>query len=350
MSEETGREAIFYEKLNGKKVRCFVCQRRCLIEEGKTGFCFTRINRGGRLFTLSYGMVSTLTVAPIEIKPLYHFYPGSLWLSLGSFGCNFRCPGCQNWQIAHVKMTEKGTVNEKRRAEFLSPEGAVRLAESQRSLGLSFTYNEPTLCLEYTIDCSKIAHEHHLLTNYVTNGFITPEGLDEIGPYLDAFRVDLKCFSGECYMRTAGFRDFSGILEVAKRAKFRWKMHVEIVTNVTPGFNDDEEQLISMARWIATQLGPETPWHITRFIPHLRLSHLNQTPLPTLERAREIGMNAGLSYVYIGNVPGHPAENTHCPGCGRLLIARAHFGLDANYLIKGRCPDCGKIIPGRWTK
>ncbi|MGQ9614957.1 MAG: AmmeMemoRadiSam system radical SAM enzyme [Spirochaetota bacterium] len=342
-------EAILYEKLSGKRVRCAVCQRSCLIEEGKTGFCFTRINFEGRLFTLSYGMVSTLTVAPIEIKPLYHFYPGSFWLSLGSLGCNFRCPGCQNWQVAHVRMTEKSKVYEKKEAEFLSPEEAIRLAETQKSLGLSFTYNEPTLWLEYTIDCSKIAHEHHLLTNYVTNGFITPEGLDEIGPYLDAFRVDLKCFSGNCYMKMAGFRDFSGILEVIKRAKYHWKMHVEIVTNVTPGFNDDEEQLRAMAEWIATQLGAETPWHLTRFIPHLKLSHLNPTPLKALDRARDIGINAGLNYVYIGNVPGHPAENTYCPGCGRILIARKHFGLDANYLVNGRCPDCGIIIQGRWA-
>lgn len=342
------REAILYERLSGKKVRCTICQRRCLIEDGANGFCSTRLNRGGRLYTLSYGVVSTLSVAPIEIKPLYHFYPGSFWLSLGSLGCNFRCPGCQNWQIAHVKMAASGRAEAKRSTEFLSPEEAVRLAESRECRGLSFTYNEPTIWLEYTLDCSKLAHARGLLTNYVTNGFITSEALDEMGPYLDAFRVDLKGFSEDCYRKTAGFTDFSGILEVTKRAKSHWNMHVEVVTNVTPGFNEDEGQLKALSAWIAGQLGLDTPWHVTRFIPHLKLSHLKPTPLSTLERAQQIGMEQGLHYVYIGNIPGHHAEHTCCHRCHRLLIARGHFSLEASYLRDGRCPDCGVAIPGRW--
>jgi len=347
MALEPMKEAILYKRLSGKNVRCSICQRRCLIEDGAKGFCSTRLNRDGILYTLSYGVVSTLSVAPIEIKPLYHFYPGSFWLSLGSFGCNFHCPGCQNWQIAHVKMDEKssGVIPE---AEFLSPEEAVKLAQTHKCMGLSFTYNEPTLWLEYTLDCSKLARSRGMLTNYVTNGFITPEALDVIGPYLDAFRVDIKCFTGECYRKTAGFTDFMGILEVTERAKHHWKMHVEIVTNIIPGFNDDIEQLKALSLWITSHLGPDTPWHLTRFVPHLKLSHLRSTPQDTLERAQKIGKEQGLLYVYIGNIPGHPGENTYCPECHHLLISRGHFSLKASYLQNGYCPHCGEAIPGKW--
>lgn len=257
-----------------------------MIPEGDSGFCRTRLNKGGKLYTLDYGMVSTLAVAPIEKKPFFHFYPGSRWLSLGTLGCNFRCPGCQNWEIAHARVCKSGEKKTGRAAEYLSAQEMILMAKDRGCKGLSFTYNEPTVWFEYTLDCSKLAKEHDLLTNYVTNGFITSEALDEIGPYLDAFRVDVKGFSEKFYREFLGLSDFRGILEATKRARFKWKMHVEIITNIIPGFSDDESRLRGIAEWIANELGPATPWHVTRFVPHLKLSHIPYTPIDTLERAR----------------------------------------------------------------
>lgn len=341
------KEAILYDKLEDKQVRCNICQRRCLTAEGNRGFCYTRLNQDGKFYTLTYGMVSTVAVAPIEKKPLFHFYPGSWWLSFGTLGCNFRCPGCQNWEIAHAKISidkEKS----KRETEYISPKEAVLMAKKQNCKGLSFTYNEPTVWFEYTLDCSKLAKENDLLTNYVTNGFITQEALDEIGPYLDTFRVDLKGFSQEFYRKIANLSDSRGILEVTKRAKYKWKMHVEIVTNIIPTFSDDETQLRSIANWIVNELGPDTPWHVTQFVPHLKLSHLDYTPVATLERARQIGLDCGLHYVYLGNVPGHPAENTYCHHCQKLLIERDDFIVRKFNIVEGRCHECKELIPGRW--
>jgi len=285
--------------------------------QGKRGYCKTRKNVKGKLYSLIYGRVSSMHVSPIEIKPLFHYYPGSRWLSLGSLGCNFFCPGCQNWEIAHAD-PEKDLHSTRN----ISPEEIVRAAMDQKCKGISFTYNEPTLWLEYALDCAKISRDKNLLINFVTNGYMTQEALDLMGPYLDAYRADLKGFSELTYNRIAHISDFRKICKTIERSKVHWKMHVEIITNIIPGFNDKEEELTEMAKWICDHLGPETPWHVTRFVPHLKLSHLHPTPVTTLERARETGLTAGLKYVYLGNVPGHPAENTYCPGCGNLLVER----------------------------
>jgi len=337
------KEALLYERLAGGSVRCNICQRRCGIKPGKLGYCYTRLNKQGKLYSLIYSKISCWMVSPIEKKPFFHFYPGSLWLSLGTLGCNFRCPGCQNWDIAHVRMD-----SDTHRAEYLSPRESVNLALRRHCQGISWTYNEPTIWFEYTLNSARLAKESGLLTNYVTNGFITPEALDLIGPYLDAFRVDLKGFSREFYKKVCHLDDFEGILKVTRRAKERWGMWVEIVTNVIPGYSDDEAQLQKIARWIKSSLGEFTPWHLTRFVPHLEFSHLPPTPVSTLEKAREIGQNAGLKYVYLGNVRGHPAENTYCHNCGRLLIKREGFYISRYEIRNGRCPYCKSAIPGRF--
>jgi pyruvate formate lyase activating enzyme len=336
-------EAILYDRLSNNKVRCNICQRRCAIEEDERGYCRTRMNRRGKLYTLVYGLVSSLLVSPIEKKPVYHFFPGSEWLSLGSFGCNFRCPGCQNWDIAHSNVKE-----EIKRARYISPEELIHLAKNNNCHGISWTYNEPTLWLEYTLEGAKLAKKNNLYTNYVTNGFITPEALDLIGPYLDVFRVDLKGFSTDSYKRIAHVEDFSGILEIIKRAKKKWKMHIEIVTNVIPGFNDGEEDLKMMAAWISEELGKDTPWHVTRFFPHLELSHLKPTPIKTLGKIRKIGLEQGLHYVYLGNVPGSQGENTFCPHCGETLIIRDGLEMRESFLNEGKCKFCNCRIEGRF--
>jgi pyruvate formate lyase activating enzyme len=343
--------ALLWEPLAARRARCGVCLRRCEISDGKKGWCGTRVNRGGRVFSLIYGRVASLAVSPIEKKPLFHFYPGSRWLSLGSLGCNFRCPGCQNWDIAHALdrggHRTPGTVKLDE-TSFLAPRQLVTMALEQRCLGISWTYNEPTLWLEYVLEGARAAHEAGLLTNLVTNGSITAEALDLLGTVLDSFRVDLKGFTPQLYRRLARLPDFSGILLAASRAKNRWGAWVEIVTNVTPGFNDDEEQLSAIASWIRDELGAETPWHVTRFVPHLRLAHLPPTPVPALERAREIGVSTGLRYVYIGNVNGHPGGNTHCAGCGEPIIRRSGLAILEFRLLSGRCPKCGSALPGRF--
>jgi len=337
------RVATLWEKLDGGRVRCGVCRRLCVIEPGRRGFCLTRENRSGELFTVIYGAVSSLHVSPIEVKPLYHFYPGTTWLSLGSLGCNFRCPGCQNWEIAHSRVDDAG-----RAVRTLEAPEVVNLALDRGCKGLSWTYNEPTVWLEYTIDASRLGKEKGLLANYVTNGYITPEALDEVAPALDAYRVDIKAFDRDTCRQLANTADFEGVLDSAVRAKEAHGLHVECVTNVVPGFNDGEAQLRALADWIVEALGADTPWHVTRFVPHLDLSHVPPTPVAALEWARAIGLERGLRYVYIGNVPGHPAENTHCHACGALLIERRSHGLVVSRVVEGRCPACAADIPGRW--
>ena len=221
------KEAYIYTVLRDNAIRRHTCQRECIIPEGKTGWRRTRINESGVLYSLIYGEVSSISINPIEKKPVFHYYPGSRWLSLGSVGCNFRCPGCQNWDIAHWKEGPMDT-------EYISPENAVDQAKKAGCLGISWTFNEPTLWFEYTLDSAKIAKEQGLSTNYVTNGFITPEALDRLAPFLDVFRVDIKGFSDRTYLRIGHIQKFNGILDVTIMAK-ELGMHVEIVTNVIPG-------------------------------------------------------------------------------------------------------------------
>ncbi len=344
--------ALLWSAHPGGAVRCGACLRRCEIAPDETGWCGTRLNRNGRLTSRIYGRVASVAVSPIEKKPLFHFFPGSLWLSLGSLGCNFRGPGCQNWEVAFALKPHgrngRGSVklSETRR---LAPREAVDLAREHGCLGISWTYNEPAIWLEYVLDGARLAREEGLLTNVVTNGTFTAEALDLLAPNLSSFRVDVKASDARLYRRLARFDGFPEILEIIVRARRRWGLWVETVTNVIPGFNDDEGQLAGIASWIRDELGPETPWHVTRFHPHHRLNDLEATPVAVLERAREIGRAAGLEYVYLGNVPGHAAENTHCSRCKELLIRRYGMTVVGSVLAGGKCPHCGNAVPGRFN-
>lgn len=337
-------ESVLYETLQDGSARCNICERRCVIHEGGWGYCYTRRNRKGRIYNVTFGEVSIKTVAPIEAKPVFHFYPGSRWLSLGSLGCNLRCTGCQNWEIAHEQPSEIS----QGRTEFIEPARVVELAKEQNCDGISWTYNEPTMWLEYTVKVSEIARKAGLYTNYVTNGYMTREALDRIGPYLDVFRVDIKGFSGDFYKKIANVSAIEPILENTLRAKSRWNMHVEVVTNVIPGYNDSEIELGRLATWIAQRLGKRTPWHLTRFLPYRDLADVPCTPAETLERARQIGFGVGLLYVYVGNVTGHPGENTYCPKCSRVVVGRHHFSIIAYNMVAGRCKYCDQKIAGTW--
>lgn len=329
------KEALLFNRLKENKVKCRLCPRLCVIKEGKRGYCGVRVNKEGTLYTLVYGLASSIAADPIEKKPLFHFYPGTLALSLGTLGCNLQCKHCQNWQIAHAEPDLSG-----HGLTGISPEETIRLAQRHGCLGVAWTYNEPTIWFEHTLDSAKLCKKEGLYTVYVTNGYITAEALDMIGPYLDSFRVDVKGFTKDFYRWLAKVPDFTPILKAAERAKRKWKMHVEVVTNIIPTRNDDEKQLRGIAQWIVSSLGPETPWHVTRFIPYLDLSHLSPTPVATLEKARGIGLEEGLRFVYLGNVSGHSAENTYCPHCGQMVIERTGYSLSRYEVEKGKCKFC----------
>jgi len=340
-------EAILYKKEEDKKVRCQVCPRRCLILPDRAGYCGVRQNIDGTLYSLIYGRASSVNIDPIEKKPLFHFYPGTMVFSLGTLGCNMRCIHCQNWQISHVipvKGLAKGKVYnivEDVKTDYLDPEQAVSLAIENECKGIAFTYNEPTIWIEYALDVCRLAKRKGLYTVFVSNGYITPEALDTIGPYLDAFRVDVKGFTSDFYKKLAQVDNWETILRAAERAKKHWNMHVEIITLVIPSWNDDDAQLKSIADWVVDVLGDATPWHVTRFIPYLELENIKSTPVETLERARKIGFDAGLKYVYIGNVPGHAGENTYCHVCKKLLVKRMGYEVTQFNISKdGKCEFC----------
>jgi pyruvate formate lyase activating enzyme len=338
------KEALLYESLEEDRVRCNVCRHHCTIPLSGRGYCGGRYNKEGILYTLLYGKISSMHANPIEMKPLFHFYPGSLCFSLGSFGCNFRCPGCQNWEISRRSLHEARAL-----LKELSPEKSIELSLRTGCTGISWTFNEPTIWLEYTLEGAMLAKQKGLYTAYVTNGYITPEALGLISPYLDAFRVDIKGFSERTYRKITSVNALSGVLDSSVRAKHQYGMHVECVTNLTPGVNDSEEELRSLAGWIKEELGADTPWHITRFIPHLEFSDLPTTPVTALEAVCEIGFDAGLRYVYLGNVPGHRGENTYCYNCGKLLIARSGFSVGKNVIKEGRCPKCDIQLYGTFS-
>ena len=329
-------EAMLYEKLPNSAVRCNVCQWRCVINSGKSGLCKVRRNQNGVLEILNYGEISSMAADPIEKKPLFHFHPKSLAFSLGGWGCNFHCEHCQNWQISHQLPWEINQSPQK-----LSPEDLVRLTLRYNCEGIAWTYNEPSIWFEYTLDGAKLAKEKGLYTVYVTNGFLTEEALDTIGPYLDAWRVDIKGFSDQLYRNLAKVIKWRKILDVAKRAKEKWGMHVEVVTNIIPTMNDDDEQLEGIATWIRDNLGELTPWHVTRFYPSYHLQNLPPTPVSTIERAYDIGKKAGLRFVYVGNIPGHTGENTVCYSCGKTVVERIGYETRVLGLEGSKCKFCG---------
>lgn len=346
------KEALLYKKLPGKKVQCNTCQRRCVIANGKLGYCGTRFNQEGKLYTLIYEVVSAINVDPIEKKPLFHFYPGTQALSLGTLGCNFRCIHCQNWEISYAQLKPH---KKQLDSHTLTPQEVIALAKKYHVAGLAWTYNEPTIWLEYTLDTSKLAKKEGLYTVYVTNGYITPEALDLIGPWIDAFRVDIKSMTKKTCQTIMRVRDFENILAMTKRAKNKWKMHIETVTNIIPGYNDQEKELKNIASWIKKELGPETPWHVTRFYPAAQLNNIEPTPIHTLEKAREIGLEMGLQFVYVGNVSMHKGENTYCPRCGQLVIERSGYFTKLLGVKNGKCKFCKQDLnivdkPRRITK
>ncbi|MFC1892611.1 AmmeMemoRadiSam system radical SAM enzyme, partial [Chloroflexota bacterium] len=334
-----------YEKLVYSRVRCHTCQWYCNIAPGEFGVCRMYRNQDGVLYNMNYAQASSVAVDPIEKKPLLHFFPGSLVFSVGGWGCNFHCMGCQNWQISCPAFDEPW-----RGSREILPQAAVEQAKRTGCLGIAWTYNEPSVWFEYTLDSARLAKENNLYTVYVTNGYLSPEALDTIGPYLDAWRVDIKGFTDPLYRRLARTSRWRGILDVAERAKDKWNMHVEVVTNVIPTMNDDDQQLEGIANWIRDELGALTPWHVTRFYPQHNMLDLPPTPVSTLEHACEIGHKAGLEFIYAGNVPGHSSENTICYRCGKLIVQRYGYQTQVAGLDNSRCRFCGAELNFRTSR
>ena len=335
-------EALLYEKLDQGMVKCNLCAHHCKIPPGKFGICHVRFNKDGVLYSLVYGKIIARHVDPIEKKPLFHFLPGSRSFSIGTVGCNFQCEFCQNFEISQFPRIE-GQIP----GEEVTPEEVVEAAFATRCQSISYTYNEPTVFFEFALDCSRLASQRGLKNVFVSNGYMTKEALNLIHPDLHGANIDLKSFRDEFYRKLCKAR-LTPVLETLKHLKEQ-KVWLEVTTLIIPGENDDPSELREIAEFIAQELGSETPWHITRFYPRFRLLTRPATPLSTLRKAYEIGKEAGLKYVYIGNVPGEEGENTYCWQCGELLIERLGFNITTYRLTpEGTCPNCGAQIHGVW--
>ena len=320
-------------------VRCVACAHRCLIRPGRAGICHVRENRNGTLQTLVFGQAVAANADPIEKKPLFHFYPGSVAFSIATRGCNFHCLHCQNWAISQVTGAD-----EVGRSFPLSPDRVVGAALSYGSRSIAYTYTEPTIFIEYVVETARLAADAGLANVLVTNGYQTTEALDLLGGLIDAANVDLKSFDDRFYRRICGAR-LAPILDslIGMRARGIW---IEVTTLLIPGLNDDPDRLAALARWIVAELGPETPWHVSGFFPTYRLTDLDPTPAATIHGAVEIGRDAGLHHVYSGNVAGGD-EDTHCAGCGTVLITRRGFAATRTAALSGGlCVTCGRRLVG----
>ncbi|UCF91514.1 MAG: AmmeMemoRadiSam system radical SAM enzyme [Desulfobacterales bacterium] len=336
-------EAYLYKPLEDKKVKCNLCSHRCLIKEGRRGQCSVRENQDGILKTLVYGKLIARHIDPIEKKPLYHFLPGSLSYSIATVGCNFRCRFCQNADIAQMPSDHQGIIM----GDDCAPADVVQAAARGGCQSISYTYTEPTIFFEFAYDTAKLAHERGIRNVFVTNGYMTAEALQMISPYLDAANVDLKAFTEKYYKELCGAR-LQHVQETLKLMKALGIL-VEVTTLIVPGLNDDEAEIGKLADFLVAELGVETPWHISRFHPTYKLTDRPATPVKTLATARQIGLQAGLRYVYTGNVPGDIGENTFCYRCGEIVIERWGFQIRKKQLENGRCARCEAEIDGVWA-
>lgn len=330
---------MLYEKIGDKKVQCNLCAHRCKINEGKKGICLVRENRDGTLYTLVYGRTISQHVDPIEKKPLFNFYPGTTAYSIATVGCNFKCQFCQNWEISQMVRDEHLIMGNE-----ASPESIVENAKKYGSKSIAYTYTEPTIFFEYAYDTAKLAHEVDIKNVFVTNGYMTEEAIKKIEPYLDAANVDLKSFSDDFYRKLCGAK-LQPVLDALKLMK-KLGIWVEVTTLIIPTLNDSSEELREIAKFIVNELGEGTPWHISRFYPAYNLTDKPPTPIETIHKAREIGLNEGLKYVYEGNVPGSTGENTYCPNCKNLIIERWGYQIINKATKDGKCPYCESRIYG----
>jgi pyruvate formate lyase activating enzyme len=322
------KEALYYEKVN-EKVRCLLCPRECVIADQKRGFCRGRKNVGGKLYALTYQECCSTALDPIEKKPLYHFYPGSLILSVAPNGCNLACVYCQNWEISQQDVP----------TQRITSQEMVELALARGSVGIAYTYTEPLIWYEYLLETSELAREKGLVNVLVTNGFINEEPLRRLLPYVDAMNIDIKSMDDSFYKDYCKGQ-LEPVLRTARIAKET--CHIELTNLVIPTLNDSEDNFSRLAEWVVG-LGSETPLHFSRYFPHYKLK-IPPTPIHTLERAREIARTAGVKYVYIGNILDPTANTTYCPNCQQAVIIRDGYKLAGFHLKDGKCKYCGERV------
>jgi pyruvate formate lyase activating enzyme len=338
--EQFVKEAKFYEKLPYKKIKCKLCPRECVIDDAERGYCGVRENRGGTYYTMVHSRVATAHIDPIEKKPFFHFLPGAVAFSLGTAGCNVNCKMCQNWEISQVRP-------EQVRSTYLPPQRLPAIAQDNHCPVIAYTYSEPVVFAEYVLDGAEAARAAGLRTVVVSGGYVQAEPLKKISAGVDAIKIDLKGYSEKFYKEIVN-GELKHVLDtlVTLRKTGVWN---EIVCLVIPTLNDSDSEFRGLARWVKSELGPDVPLHYTRFYPEYLLKNLPPTPVETLERAKAIADAEGLHYVYVGNVPGHPAESTYCPHCRKKVVDRTGYSIAGVYLRHGKCQFCHTPIPGVWT-
>jgi pyruvate formate lyase activating enzyme len=333
------KEAYLYKKIKDHVIRCDLCAHRCVIEDGANGKCCVRANEKGVLYSLVYGKIIAENIDPIEKKPLYHFFPGTLSYSIATVGCNFKCFFCQNWQISQMT-SDEGIIQ----GNYTEVDKVIENAKKNNCQSISYTYTEPTIFFEYAYDIAKKASKDNIKNVFVTNGFMTKECIEMIHPYLDAANIDLKSFKDEFYVRNAGAR-LKPVLESIKNMHER-NIWIEITTLLIPGENDSPEELEDISGFIAS-ISKDIPWHISAYFPQYK-SKIDPTKIDSIIKAIEIGKKAGLNYIYGGNVAVKSINNTYCPNCSKEVIDR--MGYQASQNFKGRCRYCDFEISGRFNR
>jgi len=333
-------EARYYQKLPDREIKCELCPRFCILGDKERGFCGVRENQGGKYYTLVYGQVASLNIDPIEKKPFFHFLPGSEAFSLATAGCNLSCKFCQNWEISQMRPEQVKNI-------YLPPESVVASCLKYNSPVIAYTYTEPVIFFEFMYDTCVLARKSNIKNVVVTAGYINPEPLADLIKVVEAIKVDLKAFNQNFY-RDYVRGELQPVLEsIAQIAKS--KTWLEIVYLVIPTLNDNPEEIRQMCRWLKAEIGPDYPIHFSRFHPMYLIKNLPPTPISTLEQLRNIALAEGLHFVYIGNVPGHPGENTYCPRCGKLIIERYGYAIKKKELSGNKCRFCGQEIAGVWS-
>lgn len=336
------QEARFYEKVEEHKVHCHLCAHECKIDPGKRGLCHVRENQEGTLYSLVYGMVVAENIDPIEKKPLFHFLPGSRSYSIATAGCNFMCLHCQNYDISQYPRRHGGKIPGMAR----TPEAIVREAKANRCSTISYTYTEPTIFMEFALDTARLAQKEGIRNVFVSNGFMTEESATAMAEVINGDNIDLKSFRDDFYRKVCKAR-LQPVLDTIQRLK-NLGVWIEVTTLVIPGLNDSHEELTEIAQFVKG-VGPEIPWHVSAFYPTYQMLDRPRTPAATLLKARDIGLEAGLRYVYTGNIPGQGGENTYCYSCGELLIERVGYTIKGFILGDGKCPKCQAAIDGVWA-
>ncbi|MBC8204414.1 AmmeMemoRadiSam system radical SAM enzyme [bacterium] len=333
-------EARYYEKLDYKKVKCVLCPRECVIDNLETGYCGVRVNREGTYYTLVHSRPVSAHNDPIEKKPLFHFLPGTNAFSIATVGCNVNCRFCQNWEISQVRPEQVPGYD-------APPDTIVNSARSQGSSSIAYTYTEPVIFAEYMYDCAELGRNQGIRSVMITNGYIKEEPMKDLCGVLDAVKIDLKAFTQRFYteMVTGELQPVLDTLILLRKMN----MWTEIVYLVMPGENDNPDEIKNMAKWILKELGADVPLHFSRYYPQYLVKNIPPTPVSTLERCHRICKDQGLNFVYIGNMPGNPAESTYCPGCGSIVIKRNGYTILENNLKNGKCGKCGRTIPGVWS-